>query len=313
MRFFKVFALLLSVFFLTVSGKAMAAQADVQAFQNAYLQSMADAKGYHFELLFQGPTFQSNVIADGQLWKDGSAVAEGKLSWGYTDLATGQSQQKDMPFYAERTGPVVTFYGQRNGKWQKENIMESFSWLLDAVGSEDRDTKLKYAATVKNVQTEDLGNGQVRMQVTFDGKALAGVKDKAIRDRIATMSGQDQQDALASVNYLNTALSQCDPTCTWTIKKDTGKTAILTADLTEVMRNYAKAVLQDSYDSKISLTKEETDFLAAIGYYYNLQFYLVRNDDNAKQVVIPAAVKNGTQDSNIFAEEESEVVTALKK
>ncbi len=313
MRFFKVFALLFSVFFLTVGGRAMAAQADVQAFQNAYLQSVADAKGYHLELTFQGPTFQSNVIADGQLWKNGSAVAEGKLNWGYTDLATGQSQQNEMPFYAERTGYVVTLYGQRKGAWLRENILGGFSWLLDAVTSEDRDTKTAYAATVTDVKTEDLGNGQQRMEITFDGKALADVKDKAIRDRIATMGETDQQNALASVRYLNEALAQSNLKCAWTIDKSTGRTVVVTSDLTEVMRNYAKAVLQDSYQSKISLTQEETDFLAAIGYYYNLQAYLVRKDDSAKQVVIPAAVKNGASESNIFADVKNEITSAAKK
>lgn len=313
MKFFKVFALLLSVFCLTVGGRAMAAQADMQAFQNAYLQGTTDAKGYHLELTFQGPTFQSNVIADGQLWKDGSAVAEGKLDWSYTDLAAGQTQQSEMPFYAERTGYVVTLYGQRNGAWLRENILEGFSWLLDAVGSEDRDTKSQYAATVTDVQIEDLGNGQQRMQITFDGKALSAVKDKAIRDRIATMGEADRQDALASVRYLNAALAQSNPKCTWTIDKNTGRTVIVTADLTEVMRNYAKAVLQDSYQSKISLTQEETDFLASIGYYYNLQAYLVRKDASAKQVVIPAAVKNSASESNIFADMQKEITSAVKK
>lgn len=313
MRFPKLFAMLMAVICLTISGRALAADADMQDFRNVYLQDMNDAKGYHLELMFNGPTFQANVIADGQLWKNGAATAKGKISWDYTDLAAGQTKQSEMPFYAERAGNVVVLYGQRDGLWQKENILESFSWLLDAVSSDDRDTKMKYAATVTDVQSEDAGNGHQRMQLTFDGQALSEVEDKAIRERIATMSESDQKDAMASVRYLNAALAENTPKCIWTIDRNTGETVMVTADLTDVMRSYAKAVLQDSYQGKIFLSKEETDMLASIGYYYNLQLYLVRNNTSAKQAIIPANIKNRAQESNLFADINGEIVSALKK
>lgn len=313
MKFFAVFTLLAAVLGLTFGGRAWAAEADMQAFRGAYLQDVNESKGFHLELMFSGPTFQSNVISDGQMWQDGSAVADGKLSWSYTNLAAEQTQQYEMPFYAERSGNVVVFYGKRGNVWQKENILGGFSWLIDAVTSDDRDTKLKYAATVTDVQREDAGNGQLRMQLTFDGKALSEVRDKAVRDRIATMSEADQKDALATVHYLNAALAESNLKCAWTVDAKTGKTAVVTADLTDVMRNYAKAVLQDSYQGKISLSQEETDLLASIGYYYTLQVYLVKNDGSAKHAVIPAAVKNSAQEANIFADVNSEVVSAIKK
>jgi len=313
MKFFKVFALLLAGLFLTVGGRAFAAEADMQAFRAAYLQGMTFGKGYHLELMFHGPTFQSNVIADGYLQGNGAAVATGRLTWGYTDLTAGQTQQHEMPFYAERSGDAVTFYGQRNAVWEKESILGSLSWILDAVSSEDSNTKQSYAAAVKDVQVSETKNGQQRINITFDGQALSAVKDKAVRDRIANMSDADRQEALVSLDYLNRALAANNLQCTWTIDKATGETAMLTADLTEVMRSYAKAVLDDSYQGKISLSQEETDFLASIGYYYNLQLYLTRKDTPAQQVVIPAGVKSGAQDNDIFADIEREVISVAKK
>ena len=59
--------------------------------------------------------------------------------------------------------------------------------------------------------------------------------------------------------------------------------------------------------------QEEVDMLASIGYYYNLQLYLVRNKESAKQVVIPTNVKNRAQEGNLFGDINSEVVSALKK
>ena len=114
-------------------------------------------------------------------------------------------------------------------------------------------------------------------------------------------------------DYLNAALAASDLKITWTVDKKTGETDMVAADLTDVMRNYAKAMLQDSYDGKISLAQEEVDMLASIGYYYNLQLYLVRNKEYAKQTVIPAIIKNRAQEGNLFGDINSEVVSALKK
>ena len=313
MRFCRMLAVLLTIFCLTVSNRVLASEADMQKFHDAYLQGMNDANGYHLELMFHGPTFQSNAIADGLLWKNGSAVAAGKLSWAYTNMDAGQTQQSEMPFYAERSSDAVTLYGQRGGVWQRENILGNLSWILDAISSEDKDTRMKYAATVTDVKATDIGNGQQRMQITFDGKALSDVQDKAVRERIAAMSETNGKDAMTSVRYLNAALAENNPQCIWTIDKNTGETVMMTADLTEIMRSYAKAMLQDSYQSNITLTKDDTQLLAALGYYYNLQLYLVRDSKSPKQVVIPSSVKNNAKESNVFADIENEIVSAVKK
>ena len=313
MRFFKLFVVITAIFCLSVSGRAFAAETDMQNFRDAYLKDLGDATGYHVELMFQGPSFHSNTIADGLLGKDGYAAMTGKLSWSYTDTASGQTKQQEMPFYAERSSEATILYGKRGDVWQRENILGSLAWILDIINSEDKDTKLQYAATVTDVQTTELGNGQQRMQITFNGKALSAVKDKAVRAKISAMNEADGKAALQSVGYLNAALAENNPRCVWTIDKKTGKTTMLTADLTEIMRSYAKAMLQDSYQSKITLTDEEKEFLASIGYYYNLQVYLTQESKSADRAVIPATVKNTAQDAYIFADIKNEIISAVKK
>ena len=49
------------------------------------------------------------------------------------------------------------------------------------------------------------------MQITFDGKALSNVQDKAVRNRIAAMNAADGKAAMDSVRYLNAALSENNP------------------------------------------------------------------------------------------------------
>lgn len=312
MRFFRMFAVLLAVLCMTVSGKAFAAENGVQVFRDAFSAAMDDAKGYHLELMFHGPTFQSNVLADGRLGTDGSCTMNGNMRWSYTNTASGKSTHSEMPFYAERTGNVLALYGNRQGSWQCENVLAGVTWILDAVSSGDRDTKAKYAAAVSDVKVTDVGNGQERMQITFDGKALSSVQDKAVRDRIASMSASDQKDATEYLRYINVALADTNPQVTWTVDKKTGNTVVVTANLTDILRSYAKAMLQDSYQGNISLTPQETEFLAALGYYYELQLYLTSSNAQ-KNVDIPANVKRDAKASNLFNDIEQEVISVVQK
>ncbi|MBQ7478031.1 MAG: hypothetical protein IJT01_03910 [Selenomonadaceae bacterium] len=313
MKFFRMLAVLLAVVCMTFGGKALAAEDGMKVFQDAYLPAMNQAQNYHLELIFHGPTFQSNLVASSQIGMDGSGVADGTLSWAYTNMDTKQTQQNDIPIYAERSGNSIVLYGQRNGSWQRENVLEGLAWILDAVSANDRATRLQYAAAVKTVTASDVGNGRQSMRIILDGRALAEMENKAVRERIDSMGDAEKKDATEFLHYINAALAENDIECTWTIDKKTGKTVTVATDLTGIMRGYAKAVLEDSYQGQIALTPEETEFLASIGYYYDLQFYLTNMGESAGQVVIPAAVKRDAKDSNLFNDIEAEVISVVKK
>ena len=114
------------------------------------------------------------------------------------------------------------------------------------------------------------------------------------------------------LRYINAALADTNPQITWTVEKKTGKTVIVAANLTDIMRSYAKAVLQDSYQGNISLPPQETEFLAALGYYYELQLYLTSSDAKT-DVNIPANVKQNAKASNLFNDIEAEVISVVQK
>ena len=173
MKLFRMFAVLLAVVCMTFGGKALAAEDGMQVFQDAYLPAMDKAQNYHLELIFHGPTFQSNLVASGQIGMGGSGVVDGTLSWAYTNTDTNQTKQNEIPIYAERSGNSIVLYGQRNGSWQRENVLEGLAWILDAVSANDRATRMQYAAAVKDVTATDVGNGRQSMRILLDGKALA--------------------------------------------------------------------------------------------------------------------------------------------
>ncbi|MBQ3972325.1 MAG: hypothetical protein II687_09060, partial [Selenomonadaceae bacterium] len=148
MKFFRMFAVLLAVVCMTFGGKALAAEDGMQVFQEAYLPGMEKAQNCRLELMFYGPTFQSNLVTSGQIGKDGSGVMDGTLSWTYTNRDTNETKQNDIPIYAERSGDFIVLYGQRNGSWQRENVLEGVAWILDVISANDRATKMQYAAAV---------------------------------------------------------------------------------------------------------------------------------------------------------------------
>ena len=311
MKIFKFLAMLLAVICLTFGASASAAENGMQTFRDAYFDAMDDTKTYQFEIMFHGPALQSNIVSIGQVRRDGYAVLAGKLNWAYTDMAADKTYQIDIPIYAERAQNAIDFYGQLNGSWEQEKILKGLTWVLDAVSTDDREAKMQYAAAVKHVEATDAKYGRQQMQIIFDGKSLAEMQSKIVRERIASLPEADKQEAMEFLHYINAAFADNDLPCTWTIEKNTGETVTLSADLTNIMRSYAKEVLKDSYDGKISLTPEETNLRSSLGYYYNLQCYLSQAEF-PKQLTVPANVKREAKDSELFQELKREIISAVK-
>ncbi|MBR3459118.1 MAG: hypothetical protein IKH16_13350 [Selenomonadaceae bacterium] len=274
---------------------------------------MNGTRSYQTEIIFNGPTFQSNITGVAQVDENGFSLMHGDIQWMYTNLNTNQTKTCEVPFFAERSGNSMTLYGMRNGSWQRESMLGSLTWLLDMMAEDNRELRAQYAAAVTSVKTKDEGRNRLSMQIRFNGKALSETKDRAVRESIASLPEEEQGPALAAVRYFNAALAENTPELTWTIDRTTGETVTVAADLTDIMRSYAKAVLEDSYQGRISLTPEETELLASFGYYYHLQLYLTRNDKNAGRLAIPADVRSSARESAFLHDMEMDVVSVVKK
>ena len=311
MRLFKFFAVLLAVASMTVGGRAFAATDGLQAFRDAYFPVVNDASSYHLDISLNGPTFRANGTLGGELWRNGAVVMKGTLGWAFTDVASGRTTQKEIPVYAERSGDAVTLYGKCDGVWQRDNVFGGVTWMLDAIVTDNPAVKAQYAAAVKGVKAENEAGNRQRLQVLFDGKKLAAMHVSG--SRIAALPEADQKDAREFVHYLNAALMANDPQCIWTVDKTTGKTVTVAADLTGLMRSYAQAMLQDSYQGKLTLTPEETELLSAMGYYYDLNFYLSDRGEDVQWTSVPPDVKNTAKAQEFVKDMQREFVSIVKK
>ena len=309
MKLFRLATLVFAVLCVAFAGQASAAEDGMQAFREAYLPSAKNSQVYHVDIMFNSPNVQSNVTASTQSKSGGQFVLDGKLNWAYTDRSTNQTVQTDTPIYVEREGDAFTVYGNRNGTWMQETLFNGTAWILDAFSTDNNALKEQYAASVKSVKLLDRQGSQQRMQIIFDGKKLSQVEDSFAKSQAAGANGKPDQEF---ERYLKAALAENDLECTWAVNTETGTTITVAANLTNIMRSYAKAVLQDSYESKIQLTPEETEILSSIGYYCNLQFYLSPSK-NVRSLSIPPEVKSTAKSHDFLEELGNEVAAAAGK
>ena len=312
MRLLKYMAVLFAVLCITAGGKALAAEDGLQDFRDAYFPSMKDSRPFRLDLMFNGPTFQANTLLTGRAWPDGASVAQGSLSWGYTDMDTLTTKQVNIPLYAERSGGVISLYGNRDGAWQHDNVLAGITWFLDVLATDDRAIKNRYAETVKSVTSTKEGANLLRMDILIDGAKLAAIDVSS--DRLQALPPQEKAEAEYFIRYFNAAAAANDLKVIWTVNKDTGETVTVAMDLTEIMRGYAKAVLEDSYQGIITLTPEETAFLASIGYYCNLHAYLSSTkDSSAIPTAIPADVKRGAAEHEFLKDATQEIISIVNR
>ena len=92
------------------------------------------------------------------------------------------------------------------------------------------------------------------------------------------------------------------------------KTATASFDLTNIMRAYARYVLDESAAGRIVLTDEERDLLDAMGYYAELHSYTTNLKPTKDNLVnVPAALSKAPENDNSLNDVFDEMTTVVKK
>ena len=292
--------------------QASAADNGIQAFRDAYMPAMSQEHHYRADFMFNGPTFHSNANTYWTLKPNGQAEMNGKFVWDYTDLNTKKTSKYEIPIYGSSDGASFDIYGKSATRWESETVFAGLTGLLNALQTGDQNIKEKIAAAVKRVKVSDVGTDNCRMDIKFDGKALAALEKEIVTGRLASMPDGEKAAATANMGYVATSLEEEDLNVIWTVNKKTGETVTLAADLTNFMRGYAKAILEDSYKGKITLTPKDTESLASIGYYYNLQCYINSDKKANMEIAVPADLKKDVRTNNLFEYIRDEVVSVVK-
>lgn len=243
------------------------------AFREAYTAPVTANRVFEQDLTLIAPTFHMDIDSRVQVLGDGSFRMSGTLIWTYTNLKKNYSVNKNIPFYIEQVDNEMTLFVQRIGKWSKMLLPGLPSGIAILWKSTDPAILNEVMNAVDSVEilkdTEDLRI----MNVTLDGTKLAEILDKNSAATFANLKGDKLTEQKESLNRWLAAFRSTDITFTWTVNKPSMTTATASFDLTEIMRAYARYVLDESAAGRIVLTDEERDLLDAMGYYSELRSY----------------------------------------
>ena len=287
---------------------------DTWAFREAYTSQTADTRVFAQDLTLIAPTFHLDIDSRAQILTDGSFRMGGNFTWTYTNLKKNYSTNSTIPFYIEQIGNEMRLYVQRRGKWSKMFLPGLPSGIAILWKTTDSAILNETMDAVKNVEVlKDTSDLRI-MNVTLDGAKLATILEKNSQSTFANLKGDALSEQKEMFDRWLAAFKTTDITFAWTVNKPSWKTASAAFDLTNIMRAYARYVLDESAAGRVVLTDEERDLLDAMGYYAELRSYTTHIKVNKDTIVnIPSALSKAPENNNSLNDVFKEMTTVVKK
>lgn len=301
-----------------VFGAGNLAEADSNAdftFKQAYLSAPQDNRAFVQNIDFFSTTFHADITSQGKILRDGSMQMNGNISWNYTNPSNNLTVNKNMPFYITQGNAEITLYIQRAGKWNKFLLPGIPAGFANALKSNDISTLQENLKAVKDVELFRENSVQQIFNITLDGKYIADLMEKYSKNQnTADLSAAELTAQTNFSRNLQAALQQTDVICTWTFDKVKNRTVTAVIDFTDLMRTYAKNILDESAAGKIVLTDEERMLMDTIGYYSEFHYsasYL--NEETGTNYAPTSAAKKAALNNNIFNDLIREMTSTVKK
>lgn len=287
------------------NGGDVQAANDIQSFRESYTGVPSGDRYFNQIITFFGGTvFKADVTAQGAISKDNSLNIGGTLNWSYTTPRTKQTTNLSIPFYLAQTGDNdMTVYVQRYGKWNKI-ILPGFPGAISTIlKANDGATLQANAQAVKSAETYSEDANQKVMKLIVDGNYIANV-----------LSKYDNQNGDEVIHRnLKKAFQSNDIQCTWTYDKKKKSTVTATIEFTDVMRSYARSLLDESAKGLVKLDKSEMDLLASIGYYSEFHYAMTMHEKPGENLYPTPQALNAPENDNVFDDLESDMVAVVKK
>ena len=279
----------------------------IAAFREAYFGQMESTRMIDQDLTLISTNFHLDIDSKAQVTSDGVMRMSGTLAWTYTNLQRNYSTNSNIPFYIEQNGNDMTLYVQRRGKWSKMSLPGLPSGIVNIWKSSEMDMLRQNMDAVKKVEIlKDTPDMRI-MNVTLDGNKIADILEKNSQASFAGLSGDALAEQKEVLNRWLTAIKANDITFAWTVNKPSWTTVTAAFDLTNIMRAYARYVLDESAAGRVVLTNEERDLLDAMGYYSELRSYTTYISPKKEMMIdlpsdLMTAPENDSSLDDIFAE-----------
>ena len=299
-------------------GAGNLAEADSQSeftFRQAYLSVPQDNRVFRQNIVFFGTTFHVDINSAGQILRDASMRMSGNINWAYTNPSNNITRNSTMPFYLTQTGEEMTLYVQRQNKWSKFSLPGVPVGFANALKTNDLATLQENIELVKDVEIFRESATQQIFNITLDGKKLSSrMQSYARNQNTSELSSTEVAEQQRFFNNLNAALQKTDVKCTWTVDKVKNQTVTAVIDFTDLMRAYAKNVLEDSASGKIVLSEEDRMLMDTIGYYSEFHYSMNYAAANEKlNFNLPSAAQKAAVNNNVFQDLFKDMTTSVKK
>ncbi|MBR3722665.1 MAG: hypothetical protein IKN12_07835 [Selenomonadaceae bacterium] len=293
---------------LVVGGNAYAAPTGDGAadFKAAYIISPEYGGAMTTGINLFGPQFHGDVDGKGQILKDGTVRFEGKLDWIFTNKDNNKTTNKSMPIFLEQRNGAMNLYVYRNYEWNKYPLPGVPAGIFAALKSTDAKVLGANMEVVKSAKKIAEQNGKKTFKLVLDGKKLS----VAINKNANFPKGEQA----VFVNRLSSALNKTDLEIDWTVDAATGKTATINGNLTPILREYAKGVIDEMASGKIKLNDEEKNFYAALGYYAEMPFFIaIGTEGNQDSVMTPVNLNSAKDNKDVLADIRKDIASTPTK
>ena len=284
-------------------------------FKQAYLSAPQDNRAFIQTIDFFGTTFHADINTQGLILRDASMQMSGTINWNYTNPANNLTTNRNIQFYITQGNEEMTLYVQRNNKWSRFSLPGVPAGFANALKSNDIDILQENLKAVKDVEIFRETDVQQIFNITLDGKYLAQLIETYGRNQnTAELSAEEVNAQINFVRNLQAALQSTDVNCTWTFDKINNRTVTAVIDFTDLMRAYAKNILNESAEGKIVLTDEDRMLMDTIGYYSEFHYSMTYSNVNNKANYAPPNVaKKAAVNKNIFQDLFRDMTSAAGK
>ena len=284
-----------------------AAQDGMIAFKEAYLSAPVDNRIFNENIDFFGPNFHGEVVGDGFIFRDASMYINGKIDWQYTN-SSNETVDENIPFYIEQSNKDMIMYLQRNNRWSKLKLPAVPIEIANALKTTDVNILSQNMEAVKDVEVLDDTEEKRIMNITLDGPKLAELIKKYNENSIGSMTNDEKN----FLGHLFDALQTTNVQCNWSVDKKTWQSISLTVNFTDLMRAYAKDVLDDAAKGEIVLNADDRSYYEALGYFSELHTKASYYKSDAKPTK-PDGANYAQNNENIFNDMVKEIGKAAKK
>ena len=285
---------------------------DMNAFKEAYLAVPSDTRIFnqHFTLFTNKVHAESNAY--GQILRDATMNIKGTIEWTYTnDMA---SDEKTVPFYLEQTDKDMIFYANRNGRWSKISLPGFPFGLTNALKTTSINVLRENMTAVKDVKVTNDTDTQRVMEITLDGKILSNLVSKYSQQNFTNMTDENKETQQDFLNTIERALQKTDLNFTWTVDKKNWETITTSGDLTPLMREYCKQVLQDAADGKFELSMQDRELMESLGYFSELHYFTtLANPKTNFDISLPNGAESAVENDKVLDDLVYEINSAVQK